>query len=99
VNYVLNVSLLLIIHQIFTFIAVVPHGVILAPRNGLVFAATCDLIASSLTREEIEVSSVPGWRNIVDQALRHRSSSVQEAAAAAMATISSLTDCSSEVHR
>ncbi|OAX38758.1 ARM repeat-containing protein [Rhizopogon vinicolor AM-OR11-026] len=88
--------------KIFAFIAIVPEEVVLAPRNGLVLAATCDLIASSLTPSEVELqdqSSVPHWRNIVDQALRHRSSPVQQAAATAMTTKSSLMDCSPEVLR
>ncbi|KAG0693184.1 ARM repeat-containing protein [Suillus ampliporus] len=88
--------------KIFAFIAIVPQDVVLAPRNGLVLAAACDLIASSLTLQEVELqekSSVPHWRRIVDQGLRYRSSSVQQAAAAAMATTSSLIDCSPDVHR
>lgn len=79
-----------------------PESVVLASRNGLVLAATCDLIASSLISSEVELqekSSVPHWRNIVDQALRHRNSAVQHAAAAVMTTMSSLTDCSSDVLR
>ncbi|KAG2129100.1 TBCD protein [Suillus clintonianus] len=88
--------------KIFAHIAIVPQDVVLAPRNALVLAAACDLIASSLTLQEVELqekSSVPHWKKIVDQGLRHRSSSVQQAAATAMATTSSLIDCSSDVHR
>ncbi|OJA17158.1 hypothetical protein AZE42_00195 [Rhizopogon vesiculosus] len=99
---VLDASILSITYQIFAFIAIVPEEVVLAPRNGLVLAATCDLIASSLTPSEVELqdqSSVPHWRNIVDQALRHRNPLVQQAAAAAMTTKSSLMDCSPEEFR
>ncbi|KAG1872410.1 tubulin folding cofactor D C terminal-domain-containing protein [Suillus subalutaceus] len=75
--------------KIFAFIAIVSQDAVMAPRNGLVLGAVCDLIASSLTLQEVELqekSSVPHWKRVVDQGLRHRSSSVQQAAAAAMAT-------------
>ncbi|KAG1906602.1 tubulin folding cofactor D C terminal-domain-containing protein [Suillus fuscotomentosus] len=83
--------------KIFAFIAIVSKDVVMSPRNGLVLAAACDLIASSLTLQEVELqekSSVPHWKRIIDQGLRHRSSSVQQAAAAAIAATSSLIDCS-----
>ncbi|KAG2155948.1 tubulin folding cofactor D C terminal-domain-containing protein [Suillus bovinus] len=79
--------------KIFAFIAIVPQDAVMSPRNGLVLAAACDLIASSLTLQEVELqekSSVPHWKRIIDQGLRHRSSSVQQAAAAAMATTNSM---------
>ncbi|EGO23938.1 hypothetical protein SERLADRAFT_450239 [Serpula lacrymans var. lacrymans S7.9] len=79
--------------QIFKYITKIPQGVILAPRNELVLAATCHLIATTITLPEIELkddSAVPYWRKIVDQGLRHRNDTVQEAAAASMAAISSL---------
>jgi hypothetical protein len=44
-------------------------------------------------------SSVPGWKRIVDTGLKHRVPAVQVSAADAMATISNLTDCSSDVAR
>ncbi|KAG2047927.1 ARM repeat-containing protein [Suillus hirtellus] len=79
--------------KIFAFIAIVSKDVVMSPRNGLVLAAACDLIASSLTLQEVELqekSSVPHWKRIIDQGLRHRSSSVQQAAAAAIATTKSM---------
>ncbi|KAG1885037.1 TBCD protein [Suillus subluteus] len=88
--------------KIFAFIAIVSQDAVMAPRNGLVLGAACDLIASSLTLQEVELqekSSVPHWKRVVDQGLRHRSSSVQQAAAAAMATRSSLIDCSRDDFR
>ncbi|KAG2361705.1 TBCD protein [Suillus spraguei] len=88
--------------KIFAFIAIVSQDAVMASRNGLVLAAACDLIASSLTLQEVELqekSSVPHWKRIVDQGLRHKSSSVQQAAASAMATTSSLTDCSPDDFR
>ncbi|KAG1751240.1 TBCD protein [Suillus lakei] len=88
--------------KIFALIAMVPQDAVMAPRNDLVLAAACDLIASSLTLQEVELqekSSVPHWKRIVDQGLRHRSPSVQQAAAAAMATTSSLIDCSPDDFR
>lgn len=93
---------MLTVHQIFAFIAIVSQDAVMAPRNGLILAAACDLIASSLTLQEVELqekTSVPHWKRIVDQGLRHRTSSVQQAAASAMAATSSLIDCSLDVHR
>jgi len=83
-------------------LAKVPQDVIQAPRNELVAAAACQLIASSISIIEIQLdhkASVPHWRKIVDVGLRHRSRLVQEAAAQAMATVSKLVDCSSVVER
>ncbi|KAI6114406.1 TBCD protein [Pisolithus sp. B1] len=74
----------------------------LAPRNEQILGAICSLIAASITREEVEsenTSSVPNWRKFADQGLHHRSSDVREAGAAALAAVSSLTDCSSAVQR
>jgi tubulin-specific chaperone D len=65
-------------------------------------AAACQLIADSISRTEIqldEISSVPDWQKIIDYGLRHRSVDVRESAAAAMAAISKLTDCTSTVKR
>ncbi|KIK93339.1 hypothetical protein PAXRUDRAFT_145292 [Paxillus rubicundulus Ve08.2h10] len=84
--------------EIFNLIGHLPKDVILAPRNEQVLSATCSLIALSVTFQEVQQtqdqSSVPHWRHLVDQGLRHRGINAQEAAAAAMATVSSLTDCS-----
>ena len=71
-------------------------------RNDLVVAASCQVIANSMTVTEIrlgEGSSVRLWRKIVDVGLKHRSTAVQEAAADAMRTISDLTDSSADVSR
>lgn len=88
--------------EIFALITRTPESLVIAPRNEQVLGAICSLIAASITREEVELqdrSSVPNWRKLVDHGLRHRSSDVQEAAAAAMASVSSLTDSSSAVKR
>ena len=76
--------------------------VIQTPRNEVVAAAACALIASSITKNDITQEdglSVPHWRKIVDVGLRHRSRTVQEAGARAMAAVSKLVDCSSVVER
>jgi len=68
----------------------------------LVTAAACQLIANSISMTDIQLdhkATVPHWRKIVDVGLRHRSRSVQEAAAQAMATVSKFVDCSSVVER
>lgn len=90
------------LHQIFAYLAKIPQDVVQAPRNELVTAAACQLIASSITATEVQQdqnSSVPHWRKLVDVGLRHRSSAVQEAASEAMAAVSTLVDCSSVVER
>lgn len=71
-------------------------------RNDLVIAASCQVIANSMTVTEIglgEGSSVRLWRKILDVGLKHRSTVVQEAAADAMRIISDLTDASADVSR
>lgn len=73
-----------------------------SPRNELVTAAACQLIASSITRKEILLegqSSVPHWRTVIDLGLKHRKSTVQVAAASALAEVSKLVDCSAVVQR
>lgn len=60
------------------------------------------LIAASISRAEIDLntkSSFPHWRQVIDSGLKHRNSTVQEAAAAAMSRVSALVDCSSIVRR
>jgi tubulin-specific chaperone D len=80
----------------------VPIDVIRSPRNELVTAAACQLIASSITSKEILLerrSSVPHWRTVLDLGIKHRKSTVQEAAASALAEVSKLVDCSAVVQR
>ncbi|KAI6166541.1 TBCD protein [Pisolithus thermaeus] len=88
--------------EIFILINRIPEFLVLAPRNEQILGAICSLIAASITREEVESesgSSVPNWKKFVDQGLHHRSNDVREAGAAALAAVSSLTDCSSAVQR
>jgi tubulin-specific chaperone D len=80
----------------------VPLDVIIAPRNDLVLSAACYLIAKSISLAEIRLeheSSVPHWRQVVDYGLKHRSASVQEAAASALKAVSKLVDCSAVLER
>lgn len=92
-----------ILRKIFGLIAHVPKNIVLAPRNEQVLSATCSLVALSITQQEIQQiqdqSLVPDWLHIIDQGLRHRGSDAQEAAASAMATMSSLMDCSTLIQR
>lgn len=88
--------------EAFSFLADVPVDMIRSPRNELVTVAACQLIASSISLKEILLegqSSVPHWRMIIDMGLKHRKSTVQEAAADALAAVSKLVDCSSIVQR
>ncbi|KAH7885271.1 tubulin folding cofactor D C terminal-domain-containing protein [Phlebopus sp. FC_14] len=85
--------------EIFALIGQIPEGTVLAPRNEQVLSATCRLIAASINMQELRLgdrSTVPYWRKLVDCGLRHKSASAQESAADAIATVSSLTDCSAE---
>jgi tubulin-specific chaperone D len=80
----------------------VPVDMIRSPRNELVTAAACQLIGSSISLKEIlpeGQSSVPHWRTVIDLGLKHRKSTVQEAAASALAEVSKLVDCSTVVQR
>jgi tubulin-specific chaperone D len=75
---------------------------VLAPRNSALIEASCLLISTSLTKEEIDLgdgSAVPHWRKILDYGLRHRTETVQVAAASALKTLSSLVDCSTLLSR
>jgi hypothetical protein len=88
--------------QIFSYLNHVSQKQVLSPRNSLLTEAGCRFIANTLTKEEVEVdskSTVPHWRKILDAGLRHRTDTVHVAAAEAMATLSSLVDCSSAVNR
>lgn len=92
----------LILWQLFTFLADVPFDTIQSPRQELITAAACHLIAQSISIREIELdneSSVPHWRKIIDIGLKHRAVLVQEAASAAMGQISKLVDCSPVLQR
>ncbi|KAI6099571.1 TBCD protein [Pisolithus croceorrhizus] len=78
--------------EIFILINRIPEFLVLAPRNEQILGAICSLIAASITREEVESESG-------SSGLHHRSNDVREAGAAALAAVSSLTDCSSAVQR
>ncbi|KAG6814258.1 hypothetical protein H0H92_015373 [Tricholoma furcatifolium] len=75
--------------EIFRWLAHVPFDLLVGPRNAIVTAASCRLISITLTSAELlnEITSVPRWRELVDYGLKHRTPFVQEAAAAAMASI------------
>ncbi|KAF5311690.1 hypothetical protein D9611_009412 [Ephemerocybe angulata] len=90
------------LRNVFRNLSRVSYDIVKAPRNHLVTAAACRLIAATLTIEEIEAgnaSSVPDWRKIVDVGIKHRVDEVQDEAAAAMGTWSRLADCSFEIER
>lgn len=88
--------------QIFKQLSRIPTDVILGQRNAIVTAVACRLISITLTLAEINLgseSSVPKWREIVDHGLKHRDTIVQEAAADAMSSFSTLVDCAPIVAR
>lgn len=70
-------------------------------RNELVTAAACEVIANSISREDVNATgkAQPQWQNIVDFSLKTSIPVVQDAVANAMAAISKLVDCSSYVQR
>jgi hypothetical protein len=80
----------------------IPFTTIQSPRNELVAAAACHVIANTITLAEIESgesSQAPLWKNIVESGLKNRSPTVQEASAAAMSIVSSFVNCSGFVKR
>lgn len=86
----------------FGCLALIPERVLLGPRNELVTAAACSLLARTITRAEIDLktqSAVPSWRKLLDFGLKHRNAPVQEAAADAMGAVSRLVDCAVVVNR
>ncbi|KAF8631788.1 hypothetical protein AX17_005003 [Amanita inopinata Kibby_2008] len=81
-------------------LAHIPDKVVLSQRNDLITAASCRLIAQTLTSRQIPLDDkVPRWKKIVEFGLKHRNPDVQEAAAEAMARVSLLQDCSKDIKR
>ncbi|KAJ7935612.1 tubulin folding cofactor D C terminal-domain-containing protein [Mycena leptocephala] len=83
------------LREAFGCLALIPERVLLGPRNELVTAAACSLLARTITRAEIDLktqSAVPSWRKLLDFGLKHRNAPVQEAAADAMGAVSRLVD-------
>ena len=70
-------------------------------RQELIAEAACQFIAAAISLPETQhaQSAVPHWRQVVDSGLKSKSTSVQEAAAAALAAVSRLVDCSAVVDR
>ncbi|KAI0632121.1 TBCD protein [Trametes polyzona] len=87
--------------KVFAFLSIVPLKTIQSPRQELVAEAACRLISTGITLPETQhaQSTVPHWRHVVDSGLKSRSVAVQEAAAAALAAVSRLVDCSAVVDR
>ncbi|KAH8104609.1 TBCD protein [Cristinia sonorae] len=88
--------------QIFGYLSIIPSFTVLSPRQELITAAACNLIAASVALVDLETHAQdvqPPWRRIVEFGLKSKGVPVQEAAAQAMSAISSLVDCSSAVHR
>ena len=82
---------------------IVPPSMSSSQRNHLITEAMCCLIANALSALESssldQSSQTPYWKKVIDQGLRHKNSSVQEAAAQAMLSLSKLKDCTHEVER
>lgn len=70
-------------------------------RNEHILEAACRFLANTLSIPAIQLdtSSMPHWRTIVEQGLRHRETEVQQAAASALQSLSVLIDCSTDVDR
>ncbi|KAL1728580.1 armadillo-type protein [Schizophyllum commune] len=83
------------LRKIFSRLALVKPATLTAHRNELITAEACRLIATTLTLPEVELKdkgAVPHWRKVVEGGLCHRSATVQDEAAAAMASLSRLVD-------
>ncbi|KAI0761942.1 TBCD protein [Trametes elegans] len=87
--------------KVFAFLSAVPLTTIQSPRQELIAEAACRFIAAAISLPETEHahSTVPHWRQVVDSGLKSTSVSIQEAAAAALAAVSGLVDCSAVVDR
>ncbi|KAL1689403.1 armadillo-type protein [Schizophyllum commune] len=84
------------LREIFSRLALVKPATLTAHRNELIIAEACRLIATTLTLPEVELKdkgAVPHWRKVVEGGLCHRAATVQDEAAAAMASLSGLVDC------
>ncbi|KAL5520109.1 hypothetical protein ACEPAG_1769 [Sanghuangporus baumii] len=89
--------------KIFRLIDSVPSTMVLSPRNHLITEAACYLIANSMSAKDSDnlhdLSTEPFWRTIIFHGLKSRNDCVQEAAAAAMGSLSRLKDCSEDCKR
>ncbi|PAV17192.1 TBCD [Pyrrhoderma noxium] len=78
----------------FALLNVVPPSMSSSQRNHLITEAMCCLIANALSPLESssldQSSQTPYWKKVIDQGLRHKNSSVQEAAAQAMLSLNTL---------
>ena len=72
-----------------------------SPRQELIAATACSLIASAISHAETQhaQTTVPHWRQVVDSGLKSKTAAVQEAAAGALAAVSRLVDCSAVLQR
>lgn len=83
-------------------LADVPSIIVASRRHEIITAAACELIANGISSAEANTPSSPSappWRDVIDFGLKSPSTVVQEAAAAAMAAVSRLTDCTSQITR
>ncbi|KAH8114535.1 armadillo-type protein [Phellopilus nigrolimitatus] len=82
------------LHKIFNLLDSVPSTMILSPRNHLITAAACYVVANAISPVDAKALQAsaedPFWRVIVAQGLRHRNGEVQEAAAAAMSSLNTM---------
>ncbi|KAL5524601.1 hypothetical protein ACEPAF_9741 [Sanghuangporus sanghuang] len=89
--------------EIFRLIDSVPSAMVLSPRNHLITEAACYLIANSISSTDSDnlhdLPTEPFWRTIIFHGLKSRNGDVQEAAAAAMGSLSRLRDCSEDCGR
>ncbi|KAF7288586.1 TFCD-C domain-containing protein [Mycena chlorophos] len=76
--------------EIFECISLVPERVLLGPRNELVTAAACVVLARSISRAEAQQPATALWRKLLEGGLKHRSATVQESAASALGAFCSL---------
>lgn len=76
-------------------LADVPSIIVVSRRHEIITAAACELIANGISSAEANEPS----SDVIDFGLKSPSIVVQEAAAAAMAAVSRLTDCTAQITR
>lgn len=85
--------------QTFVLLSNVPSNIIQSHRHELVTAASCQLVANSISLEDIHDTAETQWKTILDFSMKSASPTVQDAVANAFAAVSRLANCSAYVQR
>ncbi|KAF8513769.1 TBCD protein [Gautieria morchelliformis] len=87
--------------KIFKHLSKISSAMVEKHHNEQILEAACRFLENTLSIPAIQLDSSPTsrWRTFIEQGLSHRDTDVQEAAAGALQTLSTLIDLSSDVHR